>query len=84
MLKLTKQLLINMLFKVVDQFPVNLDSFMGLQVQIVENQVEIFDERNERSGFLFLVHGLKWALDDPFSDFIVGYAFEHKGVELNQ
>ena len=73
-----------MLFKVVDQFPVNLDSFMGLQVQIVENQVEIFDEGNERSGFLFLVHGFQWTGNDPLLNLVIADTLEDKGVKLNK
>jgi hypothetical protein len=73
-----------MLFKVVDQFPVNLDSFMGLQVQIVENQVEIFDEGNERSCFLFLVHGFQRTGNDPLLNLVIADTLEDEGVKLNK
>ena len=73
-----------MFFKVVNKLPVNLNGLMRLQVQIFEDQVEIFDEGNERSGFLFLFHGFQWARNDPLLNLVIANTLEDKGVKLNK
>lgn len=73
-----------MLLKIVDKLPVDFYSLMWLQMQIVKDKLEVFDEGNEWGCFLFLVHGLEWTWDDPFLDLVVSDALEDKRVELDQ
>ena len=57
---------------------------MGLQMQIVQDKLEVFDERDERSCFLLFVHGLEGAWNDPLLDLVVSDAFEDKRVKFDQ
>ena len=71
LLNINKRILNNVLFKIVDKFPVDFNGLMSLEVQIVKDKLEVLDKRNERGCFFFLVHRFKRTGDKPFLNLVV-------------